>query len=408
MKYIILLGDGMADRPLKELGGRTCLQAARTPNMDKIASEGITGQVRTIPHGFPPGSDVANLSIFGYNPVKYYSGRAPLEAASMGLKLGREDVAYRCNLVTLKFLNSKNEDAAVMDDYSAGHIPTKEAALLIKKINSKIGSSKFIFYPGISYRHLMVWKGGRDKVQCTPPHDIIGKKITNYLPRGNGNKVLRLLMEESRDILLAHPINKKRMNAGLKPANSIWLWGQGRKPAMPEFKDKYGLKGALISAVDLTKGLGISAGFEIIKVKGATGYLDTNYSGKARAALNALKKVDIVYLHVEAPDEAGHNGDMKAKIQAIEDFDSKVVGTVLKGLKKFKDYRILLLPDHATPVKIRTHTDEPVPFAIYDSRIKINNKGAAFNESILKQKHVMTIDKGYKLMDYFIDISRLT
>ncbi len=408
MKYIILVGDGMADRPLKKLGYKTCLQKAHTPNMDRIAAEGETGRSRTVPQGLAPGSDVANLSIFGYNPARYYSGRAPIEAAYRGIKLEPGDVAFRCNLVTLKFSNSKRRDMALMQDYSAGHISTEEAGILIRHINDKLGDDKVSFYPGMSYRHLMVWKNGKNRIQCTPPHDITGKKIANYLPGGEGGEVIRKLMEKSTEILLSHPVNRKRIQRGLSPANSLWFWGQGKRLLLPQFKDKYHLKGAIISAVDLTKGLGICAGFTVVPVKGATGYLDTNYIGKARAALRALETVDIVYLHVEAPDEAGHNGDIRAKIKAIEDFDSKVVGTVLRGIKKFKDYSILLLPDHYTPISVKTHTDDPVPFAIYRSnRAKsVEMKIRYFSEDICKAKDIRVFEKGYKLMDYFVKKSR--
>jgi 2,3-bisphosphoglycerate-independent phosphoglycerate mutase len=400
MKYIVLVGDGMADRPMKELGGKTCLQKARTPHMDRLASEGKPGKVRTIPKGFDPGSDVANLSILGYNPSKYYSGRAPVEAVFRGIKLRPEDVAFRCNLVTLAGGGRRADE--IMKDYSAGHVTTKEAQLLIRDINKKLGDKNIIFYPGMSYRHLMVWRNGKEKIKCTPPHDITGKKIGAYLPTGEGADLLKILMEQSAEILLSNPVNKNRVKKGLFPANSLWFWGQGRKLSIPVFRDKYNLRGALISAVDLTKGLGICAGFDIINVKGATGYIDTNYIGKANAALKALNKYDLVYVHVEAPDEAGHNGDVKTKIKAIEDFDARVVGTIMKGLVRFKDYRILLLPDHATPVRLRTHTDEPVPFVIYDSRIRHEKKGYAFNESLLRKKKIEVFDRGYKLMDYFI------
>jgi 2,3-bisphosphoglycerate-independent phosphoglycerate mutase len=400
MKYIVLVGDGMADRPMKELGGKTCLQKARTPHMDRLASEGNPGKVRTIPKGFDPGSDVANLSILGYNPSKYYSGRAPVEAVYRGIKLRPEDVAFRCNLVTLAGGGRRADE--IMKDYSAGHVSTKEAQLLIRDINKKLGDKNIVFYPGMSYRHLMVWRNGKEKIKCTPPHDITGKKIGAYLPTGEGADLLRILMEQSAEILLSNPVNKNRVKKGLFPANSLWFWGQGRKLSIPVFRDKYNLSGALISAVDLTKGLGICAGFDIINVKGATGYIDTNYIGKANAALKALNKYDLVYVHVEAPDEAGHNGDIKTKIKAIEDFDAKVVGTIMKGLAGFKDYRILLLPDHATPVRIRTHTDEPVPFVIYDSRVRHEKKGYTFNESLLRKKKIEVFDRGYKLMDYFI------
>ncbi|MBI4825901.1 MAG: cofactor-independent phosphoglycerate mutase [Nitrospirae bacterium] len=402
MKYIILLGDGMAGRPLKKLGNKTCLQYARTPNMDKLASEGLAGKVRTVPKGFEPGSDVANLSILGYDPKKYYSGRAPVEAAYRGINLGPKDVAFRCNLVTLS--DSINSSSSVMKDYSAGHISTKEATLLIQDINKKLGSKDIKFYPGMSYRHLMIWKNGKDKINCTPPHDITGKNVSGHLPKGDGSKVIKDLIGDSTDILMSHPVNLARIKKGLSPANSIWFWGQGKQIPLPAFKSKFGLKGAMISAVDLTKGLGKLAGFDILNVRGATGYLDTNYEGKARAALKVLKSVDFVYLHVEAPDEAGHNGDMNAKIQAIEDFDSRVVGNIIKGMKRFKDYSILLLPDHPTPISIRTHSDEPVPFVIYrsDNDVSSGARVKAFSEKICGLKNILNIDKGYTLMDHFI------
>lgn len=400
-KYVVIIGDGMADRPLDELGGLTPLKKAFTPNMDSLAQKGIIGKARTIPEGFHAGSDIANLSILGYDPAKYYSGRAPLEAASIGVQLNGDDVAYRCNLVTLKFDEGRRH--IFMDDYSSGHITTEEAKELIKTIAEELGTSEFIFYPGISYRHLMVWKNGNPVMECVPPHDILEKEITDYLPVGERDYIIRDLMRKSVDILESHPINKERIKAGKKPANSIWLWGQGKKPSMPDYQEKYGLKGALVSAVDLTKGLGIYAGFEILKVPGVTGWLDTNYEGKAEYALNALDRVDFVYIHVEAPDEAGHSGNYEYKIQAIEDFDRRVVGNVIKGLKeRFTDYRILLMPDHATPVKIRTHTDEPVPFVIYDSHKKISNKDVTYDESITEQDNIMVFNEGYRLMDYFI------
>lgn len=401
MKYIVLIGDGMADRPIDELGGLTPLKKAFTPNMDEIAQKGIIGSVRTIPEGMHPGSDVANLSILGYDPKKYYTGRAPLEAASIGVNLNANDVAYRCNFVTLKF--DKDKTHAVMDDYSSGHITTEEAKELIKAIKTGLESDDIKFYSGVSYRHLMTWKNGSVNIECIPPHDIIERDITDYLPVGERDEVLRELMRKSVDILEGHPVNKERLKNGKKPANSIWLWGHGKKPDMPTYKEKYGLKGALVSAVDLTKGLGIYAGFEILKVPGVTGWLDTNYIGKAEYALNALKYVDFVYIHVESPDEAGHSGNYKDKIRAIEDFDRLVVGTVMKGLKeRFKEYRVLLMPDHATPIKVRTHTDEPVPFVIYDSRYQKSNRGILYDESIIERKDILVVNEGYRLMDYFI------
>ncbi len=400
MKYIVIIGDGMADRPLKEMEGKTPLKKAFTPNMDRLAREGIIGTVRTIPPGFHPGSDVANLSILGYDPGKFYSGRAPLEAASMGVDLNEGDVAYRCNLVTLKF--DKERTRAVMEDYSGGHISTDEARKLISDINRELGTDDIRFYPGVSYRHLMVWRNGALDVECAPPHDITEKEIADYLPSGQGEEVLRNLMRSSVGVLNCHPVNKERVLKGKKPANSIWLWGQGRKPQLPTFREKYSLEGALVSAVDLTKGLGVCVGFEILRVPGVTGYLDTNYLGKAEYSLKALEKCDFVYIHVEAPDEAGHSGNYRDKVQAIEDIDALVVGTVLRGAKAFEEYRILLMPDHATPIELRTHTSEPVPFAIYDSRAKRNNEGAAFNEDIAERKDIMVVEEGHTLMDFFI------
>lgn len=400
MKYIVIIGDGMADRPLKALGNKTPLQVASTPNMDMLVREGIIGKVRTIPEGFHPGSDIANLNILGYDPQKYYSGRAPLEAISIGIDLKDEDVVYRCNLVTLKF--NKDRTKAVMEDYSSGHISTEEAKELIKNINDALGTESIIFYPGVSYRHIMVWTNGSMNVESTPPHDITGKDIADYLPVGEGEETLRALMLRSTGVIESHPVNKERVKRGEKPANAIWLWGQGKKIRIPTFMEKYSLTGALVSAVDLMKGLGICAGFEILKVPGITGYLDTNYVGKAEAALSALEKVDIAYIHVEAPDEAGHSGSYTDKIKAIEDFDALVVGTVVNGLEAFGEYRLLLLPDHATPIEVKTHTDEPVPFVIYDSRIKNRNENISFDESITEKDGILIFEEGHRLMDYFI------
>ncbi|NOZ24777.1 MAG: cofactor-independent phosphoglycerate mutase [Nitrospirae bacterium] len=400
MKYIVIIGDGMADRPIDELGGKTPLQAAFTPNMDRLAGTGILGRVRTIPEGFSPGSDVANLSILGYDPARYYPGRAPLEAVSMGVRLDDQDVAFRCNLVTLKY--SRKRDKAIMEDYSAGHISTEEAAELIDALNKELGDDEITFYRGTSYRHLMLWKNGEDDIECIPPHDIIGKEITGYLPVGKGEDLIRNLMSMSVSVLEGHPVNKKRVSEGKLPANSIWLWGQGRRPDISTFQDKYGISGALVSAVDLTKGLGIYAGFEILKVPGVTGYLDTNYMGKAEYALKALDRHDFVYIHVEAPDEAGHGGNFRDKIRAIEDFDALVVGTVMRGARSFEQYRILLMPDHPTPIEVRTHTPDPVPFVIYDSSDTRDNAGVAFDESITERDGIVVIEEGHRLMDYFI------
>ncbi len=385
MKYIILLGDGMADRPIAELGGKTCLQAANTPNLDQLASLGQVGMVHTVPEGFPPGSDVANLTVLGYDPKKYYTGRSPLEAASIGVELGPDDVAFRCNLVTLRVSGGKSSATgarrrAVMEDFSAGHISTEEARQLIEEIDNKLSTDRIRFYPGVSYRHLMVWRGGKEKIECAPPHDIQDKDVTDYLPRGEGDDTINELMEASIDILTAHPVNKGRVEKGKHPANSIWLWGQGRRPMMPTFKEKYGLEGAIISAVDLAKGIGLYAGFEVINVPGATGWLDTNYIGKAEHALWALKN----------------------KLKAIEDFDELIVGNIVHGMKQFDEYRILALPDHPTPIEIRTHSSEPVPFIIYDNKKERSGPPVQYDERIAQMKDALVFKEGYTLMDYFL------
>ncbi len=399
MKYIVIVPDGAADYPLEELDGKTPLQVAHIPNMDFLASNGLAGSVRNIPRGFSPGSDVANLSILGYDPRVYYTGRAPLEAISMGLALSKDDIAYRCNLVTLNFLD-KNQ--ILMDDYSAGHITSEEAKILIDEIDKKLGNEALKFYSGVSYRHIMVWKGGTEDIECTPPHDITGKEISRYLPIGKKANFLKELILKSAEILKDHPVNKKRIAEGKKPANSIWLWGQGRTPKLPTYQDKYKLTGALISAVDLTKGLGILAGFHIINVPGATGWIDTNYEGKAEYALNALERVDFVYLHIEAPDEAGHQGEYKLKIKALEDIDKIVVGKILKEApQRFKKFKILLLPDHPTPIRVKTHTSDPVPFVIYDEQKRDINRKRGFSEAILNSPD-LEIEDGYRLMDFFL------
>ncbi len=399
MKYLLLVGDGMADHPNPELNQRTPLQAARTPNLDFLARHGILGTAHTLVQGYPLGSDVANLAVMGYDPKKYYSGRAPLEAANIGVDLEPRDVAFRCNLVHVK--NN------IMEDYSSGHLPTPEAEPLIKMMEKKLGNKKIKFYLGNSYRHLMVWQGGPLKVQCTPPHDISGREISAYWPKGAGHKELVRLMEDSRLLLEGHEVNRERRRSGLVPANMIWLWGQGKKPEMPTLTERFNITGSVISAVDLIKGLGIYAGLSPIKVPGATGYLDTNYAGKAEAALKVLKKQDLVFVHVEAPDECGHNGDVAGKVKAIEDFDEKVVGAILKGLEGRKDYRILVLPDHPTPLDVRTHVDEPVPFIIYqpeagqekNPEMKISPDGYDEEQARAAGLH---IEEAWRLMEILI------
>lgn len=359
MKYIILIGDGMADYRIDELDGKTPLEFANTPNLDSIAGTGEFGLFSTVPQGFSPGSDVANLSILGYDPRKYYTGRAPLEAASIGVKLGKTDIAFRCNLVTL----ADKDGARVMNDYSAGHISTEEADQIIKSLDKALSGEGVRFYTGTSYRHLMVWADGVKGTKTVPPHDISDKTIDEYLPKGNGSEKLVKLMKLSWETLKDHPVNKKRVSYGKNPATSIWLWGQGSAPQMPTLKERFGIDGAIISAVDLMKGIGIYAGLEVLKVPNVTGYIDTNYKGKAEYALDILNKKDFVCIHVEAPDEAGHQGKLKDKLTAIEDFDKEIVGRILMGVEKFKDYRILALTDHPTPIALKTHTSDPVPFA---------------------------------------------
>jgi len=396
MKYIILVGDGMADYPIKELGERTPLETARTPNMDFIAKAGRLGRIKTIPDKMSPASDVANISILGYDPQKYYTGRGPLEAANLGIDLEADDVAFRCNLITV------SGDTLV--DYSAGHISSKEAAILIKFIDQNLGTNRIRFYPGVSYRHLMLVKRGTDEhlqdLECKPPHDISGQSISKNLPRGDNTGLIIKLMQDSRELLENHEINLVRVDLKENPANMLWLWGQGKKPAMPKFTDKYGLSGSVISAVDLIKGLGKILGLEVINVPGATGYYDTDYEGKAKAALKALKEKDFVFLHVEAPDEAGHNGDLREKITAIERFDQSVVGTILEAFKRKKNFRILVLPDHATPISVKTHTSDIVCFGIFGKDIIA---GGFLNYSEKEaQKSELYFEKGHELMEYFI------
>ncbi len=354
MKYIVIVGDGMADYPLKKLGGKTPLEVADKPNMDSIAFKGKMGILKTVPDGMVPGSDVANLSILGYDPKKYYTGRGPLEAGSMGVKLGDEDTAFRCNLITEK-------DGRVFD-YSSGHITTEEAKELIEEMKKfKIGE----FYIGVSYRHLFVMRNCNPKIQTAPPHDIGGKLISDHLIKPRDSEIAQKLnqfMMASKGVLSKHPVNIARVKQGKNPANMIWLWSNGKKPKLEKMKDKYGLRAALISAVPLINGIGIYTGMEIINVPGVTGYYDTNYEGKADYALKALESNDFVYVHVEAPDEAGHVGDLEMKIKTIEDLDKRLVGRILDGAEECK---IAILPDHPTPIKVRMHVPDPIPFAIY-------------------------------------------
>ena len=398
MKYIILLGDGMPDEKIEVLGGKTPLQFARTPNMDRMARLGRFGLAGTVPAGFPPGSDVANLSVFGYDPRVYYTGRSPLEAASIGVALGPDDVAFRLNLVNLKPRGEK----LYMNDYSSGHISTEEGSELVREVQKKFGNDEFQFYPGVSYRHLMVWRGGMEGMKTTPPHDITGKGIDKHLPKGEGADRLLSLMNETRGLLAGHPVNRKRIEENKPPANSIWLWGQGKAPKMQTYKERFGISGAVISAVDLIRGIGVYAGLEIIKVPGATGYVDTNYAGKAEAALEALCRTDFIYLHVEAPDESSHSGILEYKIRAIEDFDAKIVGPIMDGIRRLGEYRIMCISDHPTPLRIRTHSSDPVPFVIYGGETGPEANVAGFDEDSARASGLF-VDEGFRLMEMMME-----
>ncbi len=375
----------MADWPIPSLAGKTPLEAANKPNMDFMASGGALGMVQVVPVDMYPGSDVSNLSIMGYDPREVYTGRSPLEAASMGVELGPGDVAYRCNVVSLRYAGADTE----MEDYSAGHITTKEAAELLASLQDRVDGrnrgprapsagpapedadgkggpeAAVRFYPGVSYRHLMVWPDGADAVRTTPPHDIHGKKITEYLPKGDGAEFLLELMAISREVFPDHPVNRDRVGSGMPPGNSIWLWGQGKAPRMETYREKFGLRGSVVAAVDLIRGIGVYAGLDVVHVPGATGYLDTNYRGKAEYALRELDEKDFVLIHVEAPDEAGHNGSAPDKVRAIERIDEEMVAPILERARRGGDLTVLILPDHPTPVAIRTHSQEPVPFLFY-------------------------------------------
>jgi len=399
MKYVVLLGDGMADYPSEKLGGKTPLECAFTPFLDQIAKEGTLGRVDTIPEGFTPGSDVANLSVLGYNPVETYTGRGPLEAASMGVQLGPDDVAYRCNLVTL---GNEKTDVAFMDDFTAGHIPSAQASEIIDDLNKKLGSSQIQFFPGVGYRHLLVRRNATGSPRTTPPHDIPGKAIASYLPAGESADEVNDLMRKAMDILESHHVNVRRISEGKKPANSIWLWGQGKKPRITPLTKQYDLSGAMISAVDLLNGLGVNAGLKPLHVEGATGYIDTNYSGKAQMALDALQFMDFVFLHLEAPDEMGHEGNAPGKIQAIEFFDEKIVGPILTGIRALGEYRLLVLSDHPTPIDLKTHVGDPSPFAVLSSRPEENAaQKQPFTEAAARESGIL-VSPGYLLMDKFI------
>ena len=390
MKYVFFVPDGAADFPVDSLGGKTPLEAADTPNMDYIAREGRGGLVQTIPEGMGSGSDIATLSLMGYDPRKYYTGRGPLEAAYRGIRLRPGEFAYRCNLVT--------EQDGMLFDYSAGHITTEEATVLIETLDRELGNNFIRFYPGVSYRHLLILtEGGSNETVCHPPHDVLERQLYDVMPTGEGSNLLCDLIERSRAVLENHSINEGRRAAGKHPANLIWPWGQGGAPRLTTFKERFGLSGAVISAVDVIKGIGFYMGLKILEVPGATGYFDTNYEEKARFALEALKDHDFVFVHAEAPDEAGHEGLVDEKVQALENFDRRLVAPVLDGLKAFGDFRVIVSPDHETPLAERTHTSGPVPFAMYSTGGAADSM-TAFNERNARDYGSLKLDKGSDLI----------
>lgn len=401
MKYVIVLADGMADYPIDELGGKTPLEAADTPTMDILARTGEIGLVKTVPEGMAPGSDTANLSVMGYDPLEYYTGRSPFEAISMGLTLADTDMVFRCNVVTLS--DDKPYEQKTVLDHSADEITTTEARELILTVNEHLKNEKMCFYPGVSYRHIMIWNHAPDGHVLIPPHDIIGKRIQDYLPGGPFGQVFLQMMKKSSSFLKDHPINKDRVKRGLRPANSIWIWGEGRRPALSSFADKYGIKGSVISAVDLIKGIGLCAGLRSIDVEGATGNVHTNFEGKAQAALNELRRgQDFVYIHLEAPDEAGHRFELENKVKSIEAIDKRVLKPILEELRAIgEEFKIMVLPDHPTPLSLRTHTGEPVPYLLYNSNEGQKRPKQKYDERYAAKTGI-NIDRGHLLMDHLI------
>jgi len=395
----------MADEPVDELGGKTPLEVAHKPVMDSLASHGEVGLVKTVPDGIPPGSDAANLSVMSYDPRKYSTGRSPLEAVSMGIPLADTDVTFRCNLVTLT--DDGPYASKTMIDHSSDEIDTEEAAELIKIISQHLGTDEFQFFPGRSYRHLLVWHNGYTGNMTTPPHDILERTISSYLPKGKNSEILLRMMEQSVGLLRDHPVNIRRKEAGLRPANSIWLWGEGKRPALQSFEEKYGLKGSIIAAVDLIFGIGICAGLEPVEVEGATGNIHTNFDGKAQAAINQLLTLgkDFVYLHIEAPDECGHRYEVENKVKSIEIIDRQIVAPIKKALDASgEEYSILVLPDHPTPLRLRTHTSDPVPYIIYRSTACRDGARpvSTYNEKTGASTGIY-IEEGFRLMDRLIN-----
>lgn len=400
MKYIVVLGDGMADEPIEELGGKTPLAYAKTPNMDRLSKLSEIGMVHTIPDGMKPGSDTANLSVLGYDPKIYYSGRSPLEALSIGVPMEDTDIALRCNIVTLSEEEGPFEKRVIID-HSASEISTEECSVLLEAAARQLGNDIYRFYVGTSYRHCLIWKQGQ-VVELTPPHDVLGQVIGAYLPQ---DKALREMMEKSYDILVNHPINIERKKKGLNPANCCWFWGAGTKPMLSSFQEKTGKRGMMVSAVDLLKGIAVGAGMGVALVEGANGGLHTNYAGKVEAAVKALTQegYDFAYIHVEAPDEMGHQGSVERKVLAIEYLDERVVGPVVEKMEAAgEDFRLLLLPDHPTPIRLRTHTAEDVPYMLYDSTKPERHDWDYNEEEGLKSEN--RIAEGHLLMDYFLGL----
>ena len=391
-KYVIIVPDGAADEPIEQFGNKTALEAAHKPNMDAISVMGKQGIVRTIPEGMEAGSDIAQMSLLGYDPRRYYGGRAPIEAVARNIELSEHDWVFRCNIVTIS--------DGKMADHSAGHITTEESSKLIEELNEQFGDERIRFYPGVSYRHLLVFRNADFEVRTYPPHDFIGTAIDNLLPRGKGADTLIKMMARSQQLFADHDINKVRRDLGENEASSIWLWGQGKKTEMESFEERFGIKGAAITAVDLVKGLAKLIGFEVINVPGATGFVDTNYEGKASAAIEALKKYDIVFIHIEAPDEASHNGNAAMKKRAIEQIDKHIVGPVFEAIRKYSEWRILVVPDHPTPLRTCAHSAEPVPFAMAGTAV------AGVLHQPLSEANAahagFKIESGFELMEYFL------
>ena len=401
MKYLVVLYDGMADYPVPALDGKTPMELAKKPLLDKLARFGKVGTVKTVADGLKPGSDIANMSVLGYNPKECYTGRSPLEAVSIGVDMKDTDIIFRTNLVTLS--DEENYEDKTMVDYSAGDISTAEAAEIIKSVQEHFGNEKFAFYSGVAYRHCLVWNNGTlDLGKMTPPHDISGKVIGEHLSDSENAKELIQVMKESYDFLMEHPVNKERMAKGERPANSIWLWGEGTKPALSNFKEKYGVDGSIISAVDLLKGIAKCAGMGSPDVEGATGYIDTNFEGKADCAIEELKTKDFVYIHIEAPDECGHRNEPENKVKAIEMIDEKVLARVLPELDKYEDYKVMVLPDHPTPIVTMTHAGDAVPYLIYQKSKHSDNGIECFTENTAKDAGNF-VEVGYTLMDSFIN-----